>query len=59
MPNAVPEPMNSRTRPSTQRAIVKPKPWPTPSKNESIALFLEAKASARPSMIQLTTIRGM
>ena len=56
---SVPEPINSRTRPITVRAIVKPSPIPIPSKNESTGEFLEANASALPRMIQLTTISGI
>ena len=38
---------------------VKPRPMPTPSSIESKAEFFEAKASARPRMMQFTTISGM
>ena len=41
------------------RAKVNPKPIPTPSNIERIGLFLDANASARPRIIQLTTIRGI
>ena len=34
-------------------------PWHRPSTAEAATLFLEAKASARPRTIQLTTISGM
>ena len=34
-------------------------PWHRPSTAEAATVFLEAKASARPRTIQLTTIRGM
>ena len=55
----VPTPMISRTRPMTVIAAVKPKPMPMPSKNDGIMPFFEAYASARPKMMQLTTISGM
>ena len=55
----LPVPKNSRTAPSKVRAMVKPSPIPIPSNIEATALFLAAKASARPSTIQFTTINGM
>ena len=58
-PNTAPVPSNSRTAPSNVSAQVKPSPIPNPSKSEGIAVFLAAKASARPRMIQFTTIKGM
>ena len=58
-PNTAPVPSNSRTAPSKVSAQVKPRPMPRPSKSEGMAVFLAAKASARPRMIQFTTISGM
>lgn len=40
------------------RAIVKPKPIPSASAAESNTEFLDANASARPKIIQFTTISG-
>jgi len=40
------------------RVRVKPIPIPMPSRAESMMLFLDANISARPRMIQLTTISG-
>ena len=54
----VPEPRISRMEPITTRVQVKPMPMPIPSRAESRMLFLEANISARPRMMQLTTIRG-
>ena len=45
--------------PMSTSAMVKPIPMPRPSKAESSTLFLLAKASARPSTMQFTTINGM
>ena len=59
IPNTEPAPSISRTTPSAVRPIVKPKPIPIPSKILSIGPFLQAKASARPRMIQFTTISGI
>ena len=58
-PKAVPLPRTSLTRPARVRATVNPRPIPIPSMTESRGLFLFAKASARPRIMQLTTIRGM
>ena len=41
-----------------KRVKLKPMPMPSPSKPEAKTEFLEAKASARPSIIQFTTISG-
>ena len=38
---------------------MKPSPMPMPSSSEAPRLFFEAKASARPRMMQLTTMSGM
>ena len=59
MPNIAPLPSISRTAPITVRESVNPNPMPSPSIAESSTLFFEANASARPSMIQFTTISGM
>ena len=40
-------------------ASVKPTPAPSPSSAELTTPFLDANASARPRMMQLTTISGM
>ena len=58
-PNREPAPSSSRNIPSTVSAMVNPMPIPTPSKKLGTAPFLHAKASARPSIIQFTTIKGM
>ena len=58
-PNIAPAPNNSRTAPNNVSAIEKPAPIPIPSKILSIGPFLQANASARPKMIQFTTISGM
>ena len=52
-------PKNSRTIPNNVNDMVKPKPIPNPSKSELKMPFLDAKASARPNTIQLTTIKGI
>ena len=57
--NILPVPRNSRTAPNKVNAIVKPNPIPKPSKKDATGLFLAAKASARPSTIQFTTISGI
>ena len=54
----VPEPRISRMVPMMVRVMVKPMPMPMPSRAESRMPFLEANISARPRMMQLTTIRG-
>ena len=55
----VPLPRSSRMIHMTTRATVYPSPWVRPSAAEARTPCLEAKASARPRMMQLTTIRGM
>ena len=40
-------------------AKVKPRPIPKPSMIESQSPFFDANASARPRMMQLTTMSGM
>ena len=57
-PKTVPLPRSSRIRPMATSAPVKPAPIPSPSRADSPTLLREAKASARPRMMQLTTIRG-
>ena len=57
--NSAPVPRNSRTMPSKVKPKVKPSPMPNPSQNDAKGLFLAANASARPSTMQFTTIRGM
>ena len=54
-----PAPMISRTDAMRARAKVKPMPVPSPSARESTTPFLHANASARPRMMQFTTMRGM
>ena len=54
----VPEPRISRMLPMMVRVMVKPMPMPMPSRAESTTPCLEANISARPRMIQFTTIRG-
>ena len=58
-PNIDPLPKTSLTIPKDVRPIVKPIPIPTASNIDCHILFLEAKASARPKIIQLTTINGI
>ncbi len=58
-PKIEPAPNISLKEPSKVKANVNPNPMPMPSNNESDTLCLEAKASARPKIIQLTTINGM
>ena len=58
IPNQVPEPRISRIEPITRSAKVKPIPIPTPSKADLTTVFLLANISARPRMIQFTTISG-
>lgn len=55
----VPNPNGSRRRASAVRDKVYPRPIPRPSAIECIIGFLEAKTSALPKGIQLTTMRGM
>ena len=57
-PKSFPLPNISRIPPKTVREMVKPSPIPRPSAREWMTGFLEAKASALPKMMQLTTIRG-
>ena len=58
-PKIEPLPRISRTAPRTVKAKVNPMPIPSPSTMEDKILFLEAKASALPKTIQLTTISGI
>ena len=57
--NAVPDPKISLTKPIQVRAKVNPRPIPIPSIIERSGGFLEAKASALPKIIQLTTLSGI
>ena len=57
-PKKLPLPKNSRMMPMIVRATVKPSPVATPSTALSRTGFLLANASARPKMIQLTTMSG-
>jgi len=59
IPNIDPSPKSSRIMPSSVSARVKPIPMPIPSIKEWKGLFLEAKDSARASIIQFTTISGI
>ena len=54
----VPAPSSSRKKPMSTRAKVKPRPMTTPSIADGRTLFLDAYASARPRMMQFTTISG-
>ena len=56
---SAPVPSNSRTMPSKVKPKVNPRPIPKPSQKEAKGLFYAANASARPSTIQFTTIRGI
>ena len=56
---SVPAPTISRTAAMRARESVKPMPLPRPSARESTTPFFEANASARPRMMQFTTISGM
>ena len=56
MPRKVPLPKTSRMQAMAVSARVKPKPMPTPSSAESSTVFLLANISARPKMMQLTTM---
>ena len=58
-PKIEPAPNTSRTAPIAVSERVKPKPMPIPSNAESSTPFFDAKASARPSMMQFTTINGI
>ncbi len=58
-PNILPLPNSSRTEPKIVSAIAKPNPIPKPSIMDENGLFFEAKDSARPKTIQLTTISGI
>ena len=53
-PNKEPAPNSSRTIPRMVSATVKPAPIPRPSQKLAAAPFLQAKASARPNIIQST-----
>jgi hypothetical protein len=55
----VPRPNGSRISANTVRDKVNPRPMPRPSAIERTTEFLEAKTSALPKGIQLTTMRGI
>ena len=55
-PQNVPQPSVSRMAAMAQIASVKPRPMPAPSMAESTTPCLLAYISARPRMMQLTTI---
>jgi hypothetical protein len=55
----VPLPATSRIDATITRAMVNPRPMPMPSARDSQGELRAANASARPRMMQLTTIRGM
>lgn len=57
--NNVPFPKISLIEPNTVKAKVNPSPEPIPSNRDGNTGFFEAKLSALPSTIQLTTIRGI
>ena len=57
--NMLPLPRISRVAPKAVNAMVKPIPIPRASTIDVIRLFFEAKASALPSIRQLTTISGI
>ena len=59
IPKSEPAPINSRTQPRRVSASANPKPIPRPSNALAIGVFLQANDSARPRMIQFTTISGM
>ena len=59
IPAKEPAPMISRKPPRRIRAKVKPRPMPMPSNRAGIGFAFSAYASARPRMMQLTTISGM
>ena len=58
-PKNVPAPRTSLKALTSTSARVKPAPMPNASMIEGRTGFLPEKASARPNMMQLTTIRGM
>ena len=57
--NRVPWPISSRMPPRISRITRKPSPIMKPSSAAGSTGFLLAKASARPSTVQLVTISGM
>ncbi len=59
MPNSLPVPKSSRKVAIIASANVKPIPIPTASCKDDHRPCLLAKASARPKIIQLTTIKGI
>ncbi len=58
IPKSVPDPKISRRLPRKVSERVKPSPMPSPSASASGTVFLAAKASARPRMMQFTTMSG-
>ena len=59
MPNSVPAPRISRTTPSASRPMVKPTPMPAALIIAGSGGFFAACASARPRMMQFTTMSWM
>ena len=59
IPNSEPAPIISLTAPSVISANEKPSPVPIPSNILATGLFLQAKDSARPRIMQFTTISGI
>ena len=59
IPNTDPLPRASLIAPNTVRDRVNPSPVPTPSTRDASTPFFDAKLSALPNTIQLTTIRGI
>ena len=57
--NTDPLPRASLIAPNTVRDKVNPSPDPIPSIKEANTPFFDAKLSALPNTIQLTTIRGI
>ena len=55
----VPAPISSLNAPRIVIATVKPSPMPRPSNTDGITGFFDAYDSARPRIIQFTTISGI
>ena len=58
-PKNAPAPKSSRSAPRQKSAKVKPRPMPNPFAIETPIGFFDANASARPRMMQFTTISEM
>ena len=58
-PQSVPAPRTSRTSEIATSASRNPTPIPIPSRRLATGPFFDAKASARPRMMQFTTMSGM